>query len=112
LIDTSDASDRDPVRDFEIIQGELVAFSPRLAAKPMLVVATKLDVTPDRARLEKMRGFCASRQLAFHAISSGTGEGLQELVRAIADALERLPRPAAEADAHGSFEAAPLTEER
>ncbi len=112
LIDTSDASDRDPVGDFEIIQGELVAFSPRLAAKPMLVVATKLDATTDRARLEKLRGFCAFKQLAFYAISSVTGEGLQELVRAMADALARLPRPPAEVNAPASFEAAPLTEER
>src|SRR6201984_2488307 len=31
LIDTSDASDRDPVHDFEIISGELAAFSEQLA---------------------------------------------------------------------------------
>ena len=30
LVDTSDASDRDPVHDFEIISGELAAFSPSL----------------------------------------------------------------------------------
>src|SRR5207253_227490 len=90
LIDTSDASDRDPVRDFEIIQGELAAFSAALAAKPMLVVATKLDATTDRARLESLRAFCASRQLEFYAISAVTGEGVAHLVRAMADALDRL----------------------
>ncbi len=54
LVDTSDASDRDPVRDFEIICGELAAFSESLAAKPMMVVATKLDATTDRARLDTL----------------------------------------------------------
>ena len=96
LIDTSAASDRDPVRDFEIIQGELAAFSEALAAKPMLVVATKLDATTDRARLEALRQFCAAKQLEFCAISAVTGEGVPQLVRAMADALDRLPRPAAE----------------
>ncbi len=48
LVDTSDASDRDPVNDFEIIMRELAAFSPALAEKPMIVVATKLDATTDR----------------------------------------------------------------
>ena len=90
LIDTSDASDRDPVRDFEIISGELAAFSEKLAEKPTIVVATKMDATTDRTRLEKLRSFCAARGLEFHAISSASGEGIPQLVRAMADALDRL----------------------
>jgi GTP-binding protein len=90
LIDTSDASDRDPVHDFEIICGELAAFSEELAAKPMIVVGTKLDATTDRTRLDKLREFCASKGLEFHAISAASGEGVQQLVRAMADALDRL----------------------
>src|SRR6202035_5724546 len=90
LIDTSDASDRDPVHDFEIICGELAAFSEKLAAKPMIVVGTKLDATTDRTRLEQLRDFCASRGIEFHAISAASGEGIPQLVRAMADALDRL----------------------
>lgn len=90
LIDTSDASDRDPLRDFEIICGELAAFSPELAEKPMIVVATKLDATTDKARLEKLRDFCAARGLEFHSTSSASGEGIHALVRGMADAIERL----------------------
>jgi GTP-binding protein len=90
LIDTSDASERDPVRDYEIIQGELAAFNPALAAKPEIVVATKLDATTDPARLERLREFCAGRGLEFHAISAATGEDIPELVHAMAAALERL----------------------
>ena len=93
LIDTSDASDRDPVHDFEIIAGELAAFSEKLAEKPVIVVATKLDATTDRTRLEKLREFCAARGLEFHAISSASGEGIPQLVRAMADALDRLAPP-------------------
>jgi GTP-binding protein len=101
LVDTSDASDRDPVRDFEIIRGELAAFSESLAAKPMIVVATKLDATTDRSRLERLREHCAERKLDFYAISAASGEGIQELVRGMADALERLaPRePVEESEA-------------
>ena len=92
LVDTSDANDRDPVRDFEIIEHELASFSPRLAEKPMIVVATKLDATTDRAHLEELRTFCEKRGLEFHAISSATGEGIVDLVRSIADALDRIPK--------------------
>ncbi|HLJ23831.1 MAG TPA: hypothetical protein VKT71_06955, partial [Candidatus Acidoferrales bacterium] len=90
LIDTSDASDRDPVHDYEIIENELAAFSEKLAEKPTIVVATKLDATTDRTRLEKLRDFCAARGIEFHAISSASGEGIPQLVRAMADALDRL----------------------
>ena len=98
LVDTSDANDRDPVREFEIIGHELASFSPLLAEKPMIVVATKLDATTDRAHLEELRDFCAKRDLEFHAISSATGEGIVELIRAMADALDRIPKPAVPAD--------------
>ena len=92
LIDTSDASDHDPVNDFEIIERELAAFSPALAQEPMIVVATKLDATTDRERLDKLRDFCANRGLEFHAISSASGVGIVEVVRAMADALDRIPK--------------------
>jgi GTPase len=92
LIDTSDASQRDPIHDFEVIHNELKAFSPALVAKPMIVVATKLDMTTDRTRLNELAEFCRARGLEFHAISSATGEGLKELVFAMADRLDRLPR--------------------
>ena len=99
LVDTSDANDRDPVREFEIIGHELASFSPLLAEKPVIVVATKLDATTDRVHLEELRDFCAKRGLEFHAISSASGEGIVELVRAMADALDRLPKPSVPTEA-------------
>jgi GTP-binding protein len=93
LVDVSDFNDRDPVRDFEIIMHELASFSPMLAEKPMIVVATKLDATTDTAHLDELRRFAIERGLPFHAISSATGEGIKDLVSAIADALDRIPKP-------------------
>ncbi len=90
LIDTSDASLQDPIHDFEIISGELAAFSEKLAAKPKIVVATKLDATTDRTRLEQLSEFCAARGIEFYSISSASGEGIPQLVRGMANALDRL----------------------
>jgi len=101
LIDTSDASDADPIHSFEVIVGELRAFSESLAEKPMMVVATKLDATTERTRLEALRAFCSERGLEFHAISAATGEGVRELVRSIADALDKIPKAAPEAAGDG-----------
>jgi GTP-binding protein len=94
LIDTSDANDRDPVKDFEIIENELASFSPELAEKPMIVVATKLDATTNRDHLEELRAFAQQRGLEFHTVSSASGEGIVQLVRSMADALDRLPKVA------------------
>jgi GTP-binding protein len=104
-VDTSDANDRDPVRDFEIIEHELAAFSPKLPEKPMIVVATKLDATVNRERLEALRAFAAKRGLEFHAISSASGEGVTALVRAMADALDRIPKPSLPVDPEENMEA-------
>jgi GTPase len=106
LIDTSDSNADDPVRSFEIINGELEAFSASLIEKPMIVVATKLDATTDRSRLEALRDFCKRRHLEFHSISAVAGEGVKELVRSIADALDKIPRAA-----HDSSLAAPGDED-
>jgi GTP-binding protein len=92
LIDTSDANDADPVLAFEVISGELRAFSESLAEKPIIVVATKLDATSDRTRLGTLRDFCRERGIEFHAISAASGEGLRDLVRSMADALDKIPR--------------------
>ena len=92
LIDTSDSNADDPVHSFEVINGELEAFSKSLIEKPMIVVATKLDATTDRARLVALRDFCEQRDLEFHSISAPTGEGVKDLVRSIADALDKIPR--------------------
>jgi GTP-binding protein len=96
LIDTSDSNVDDPVHSLQVINGELEAFSASLVEKPMIVVATKLDATTDRTRLEALRDFSKERNLEFHSISAVAGDGVKELVRSIADALDKIPRPALE----------------
>lgn len=94
LIDTSDTTDADPIHSFEVIAGELKAFSESLAEKPMIVVASKLDAITDPSRVNELRAFCEKKKLPFHSISAATGDGVKELVRAIADALDKIPKAA------------------
>jgi GTP-binding protein len=58
-----------------------------LAAKPMIVVATKLDVMQDPRRLENLRRMARRRGLAFHSISSVTGQGVAELIRLMGERI-------------------------
>jgi GTP-binding protein len=92
LIDTSDATDADPIQSYGVVAGELSSFNSLLAEKPVIVVATKLDATTDHTRRDALRDFCQRQGLEFHAVSAATGEGVRELVRSIADALDKIPR--------------------
>lgn len=95
LIDVAEHAGRDPVEDFDTIVKELGSFSPTVAAKPMLVVASRVDAAGEADRLVALRDFCRSRGMPLYEISCVTGEGLEELKRAAWAALEKIPRPAA-----------------
>ena len=92
LVDVSDSSGRpDPVVDFEVITRELANFGEGLDAKPTIVVATKLDVVnPDK--LAKLKRYAKRKKLPFYAISAVTGEGIDELKRAMADRVDAIKR--------------------
>jgi GTP-binding protein len=79
LVDVSESSGREPADDFRIVLGELASFSAALAAKPMIVVATKIDAAQDPDRIASLRAVAQSRGLPFHEISSVTGQGIEGL---------------------------------
>lgn len=82
LVDVAETG-RDPVEDFQIVRRELAQFSSRLAEKPGVVVANKLDLLTCPERLEGLRAFCEAEALPFLAISALRGEGLEDLRHAL-----------------------------
>jgi len=84
LVDVSDGSGRpDPIEDFKVINAELENFGHGLAEKPMIVVASKIDVA-NPEKLKRLATSAKRRKLEFHAISAVTGEGIEELKWALA----------------------------
>jgi GTP-binding protein len=94
LVDVAEESDRDPVEDYGVILNELKSFSPAVAAKPMLLVASRVDAAGQGDRLRRLREFSAERGLRLYEISSVTQQGLDELKEAVWAELERTPKPA------------------
>lgn len=92
LIDVAEHSGRDPIEDYHVILRELESFSPVVASKPMLLVASRVDAAGEGYRLIALREFCRSRGLQLYEISCVTGEGLEELKRTTWAMLEQLPR--------------------
>jgi GTPase len=91
LVDVSPASGRDPVEDFETVQRELASFSELLVEKPMIVVASKMDIAQDPERVEALRRHAAKQGFSFFEISSATGQGIEKLKFGMA---ERVLAPA------------------
>ena len=54
-----------------------------MAAKPEIVVATKIDALDDPARLDGLRRHVRKKRLPFVEISAVSGEGLDELLETI-----------------------------
>jgi GTP-binding protein len=87
LVDVSEATGRDPVHDFDVVMTELAGFSEALVEKPMMVVATKIDAAQDPERVAALENHAKGLGLPFYKISSVTGEGIDALKRAMADAV-------------------------
>ena len=79
LVDVSESSGRDPVEDFRVVREELASFSEGLVKKPMVVVATKIDVAQDLKRVAGLRSLAEAKGLPFYEISSVTGQGIEGL---------------------------------
>ncbi|HJU53912.1 MAG TPA: GTPase ObgE [Pyrinomonadaceae bacterium] len=90
LVDVSSLSGRDAVGDYETINRELAAYDARLAARPQIVVATKVDALDEPERLESLRRKAEAEGRAFYAISSATRQGVKELVSAVSRTLDEI----------------------
>jgi GTP-binding protein len=77
--------EREPARDFDVLLEELTRFDPVLAARPMVVAVSKLDLPDVREALPEIEAALAARGHAVLPFSAATGEG----VEAVLDALER-----------------------
>jgi GTPase len=89
LVDVSSASGRDPVEDFDVITRELAMFpgrdmsGERLADKPVLAAANKIDALDDPDRLTRLQKRLEHAGIALFPVSAATGEGMEALLEAV-----------------------------
>jgi GTP-binding protein len=92
MVDVSDASGRpDPVKDFDVIVGELENFGAGLELKPAILVATKIDAANEE-KLAKLKKFAKRKKMECYPISAVTGEGIEDLKWAMARKVEEVRR--------------------
>jgi GTP-binding protein len=93
LVDVSSLSEVEPEQNYEVINRELAAYNPKLAERPQIVAATKIDALDEPERLIRLRTRAEADGRQVFAISSVTGAGVPELVAAIARELDRVTEP-------------------
>ncbi len=91
LVDMDPQNGRSPVNDYQIIHHEVEAFSPELAARPRLIVATKMDMVGSEENLERLRARVYPETV--WPISSLTRNGLDTLMWEVRKVLDRTPKP-------------------
>ena len=84
---------RDPIHDFDAICNELAQFSESLAQRPQLVVLGKMDQPHVREREPELRAHFEALGYKFFAVSSATRDGLEELVDAMMELVDRTEVP-------------------
>ena len=91
LIHLLDGAAPEPLAAFDIVNAELEQFSPRLAGKPQVVALNKMDLPDAQASWSRVQKAMAKRKIQAFAISAATGQGVQELLRAVAVHLAETP---------------------
>ncbi|SCG83720.1 GTP-binding protein [Proteiniborus sp. DW1] len=93
LVDVSSREGRDPVDDFYKINEELKKYNPKLAEKPQIVVANKIDILGDGDGYQRLENEVSKLGYDIYAISAATGQGIKELENAIWNKLQEAPEP-------------------
>ena len=90
VVDVSGSEGRDPIDDFDKINNELAKYSPKVAAKPQIVAANKIDLCDTDAPVYlKFKDYVEKKGYAVYPISAPIHLGVDALIKAAADLLKK-----------------------
>lgn len=95
VVDMSGMEGRDPFDDWEKINEELKLYNAKLAERPQIVAANKMDMPESEEQLAVFREKIEAARpgIEIMPISSLTRQGVPELLYKVADLLDSLPDP-------------------
>lgn len=95
VVDMSGLEGRDPYDDWDKINEELRLYNNKLADRPQIVAANKMDMPDSEDNLAAFREQVSKVKpdIEIMPISSLTKSGIQELLYRVYDLLESLPEP-------------------
>ncbi len=87
VLDASGLEGRDPLEDYEKINRELELYNKRLATRPQIVAANKMDLPEARENYARIEQYMKEHGKEVFAVSSATGEGLKPLMERVSQLL-------------------------
>jgi GTP-binding protein len=87
-----DGTEREIARSYKMIRRELAQYGHGLAHKPEIVALNKIDAIPKQLRAQKLAALRKASGREVVPLSGASGEGVQEVLRALAREIERQRR--------------------
>ncbi|MBP2633145.1 MAG: obg 1 [Firmicutes bacterium] len=88
VIDVSGMEGRDPIEDYHRINKELRLYNERLAKRPQIIAANKMDIPEAKENYEKLKAFAEKEGIEIFPVSAATNEGLKEMVERVSQVLD------------------------
>jgi len=89
-VDISGIEGRDAIEDFDKINNELDKYNDILSNKEQIVVANKADLLFEDDRFSDFKAEMDSRGYRVFSISAATGQGVEELMMYVTEALDNI----------------------
>ncbi|WP_080874243.1 GTPase ObgE [Oceanobacillus timonensis] len=91
VIDMAGTEGRDPYEDYMKINEELAEYDQTLLDRPQIIAANKMDMPDAEAHLHAFKEKLGE-EIPIYQISAVTKDGLRDLLFAVADKLEEIPK--------------------
>ncbi|WP_010098992.1 GTPase ObgE [Ornithinibacillus scapharcae] len=97
VIDMAGTEGRNPFDDYQKINNELREYDERLMTRPQIIAANKMDMPDAEENLEKFKEQIGNG-VPIYPISALTKGGLRDILYAVADQLEKIPKYSTEVE--------------
>ncbi len=88
IVDASGIEGRDPVEDYYKINRELKIYSEKIARRPQILAANKMDLPGAADNFDRLKELAEKEGIRIFPISAVTRQGTQELINHVAKVLD------------------------
>ena len=88
VLDASGVEGRDPVEDYHKINKELKRYSERIAKRPQVIAANKMDLPEAKENYARLEKLAAEEGVKIFPVSAATKDGLKPLIECVAQMVQ------------------------
>lgn len=90
VVDCSQSEGRDVVKDFKTINAELELHNPKLAKRPQIVIANKMDIPEAEENFRRLKVVTDKMGYEIYPVSAVTNQGLKEVFYRVSKMLSEI----------------------